>query len=222
MQIFIPFPDVQQSAKILDYRRLGKQRSEALTLIRIITGYHVLALLYQVVPPATENEWPAWCKQLCQKYREDKAQLLLTQNHQNIIQYYVCNVDIYKLCTEEQKKLYKLVDKKMPWWTHVATLSWVGNLEALKYYYNTILQEWINRGYNNTMQAFPINGPIVLPAWFGDHRIHQSHRSKLYQKDPEYYSIFKEDFTPATADYVWPRNQFTMEQLKNRVRTFDI
>ena len=33
MQTFLPYPDFKQSAKCLDYRRLGKQRVEAMQLI---------------------------------------------------------------------------------------------------------------------------------------------------------------------------------------------
>lgn len=34
MQTFLPFPDFEKSARVLDYRRLGKQRVEALQLLR--------------------------------------------------------------------------------------------------------------------------------------------------------------------------------------------
>ena len=33
MQTFLPYPDFQESAKVLDYRRLGKQRVEGLQLL---------------------------------------------------------------------------------------------------------------------------------------------------------------------------------------------
>lgn len=38
MQTFLPYADFRKSFEILDYRRLGKQRVEALTLIHIIEG----------------------------------------------------------------------------------------------------------------------------------------------------------------------------------------
>jgi hypothetical protein len=38
MQTFLPYPNFKRSLQILDYRRLGKQRVEALTLIHIIEG----------------------------------------------------------------------------------------------------------------------------------------------------------------------------------------
>ena len=35
MQTFLPYPDFKRSAEVLDRQRLGKQRSEALVLLRI-------------------------------------------------------------------------------------------------------------------------------------------------------------------------------------------
>jgi len=38
MQTFLPYPDFLKSAQCLDNKRLGKQRVEALQILRIITG----------------------------------------------------------------------------------------------------------------------------------------------------------------------------------------
>jgi len=38
MQTFLPYPDFKKSLQVLDYRRLGKQRIEAYTLIHVIEG----------------------------------------------------------------------------------------------------------------------------------------------------------------------------------------
>ena len=38
MQTFLPYSDFQKSVKVLDYRRLGKQRLEALQILEIISG----------------------------------------------------------------------------------------------------------------------------------------------------------------------------------------
>ncbi len=36
MQTFLPYPDFKRSAKVLDYRRLGKQRVEALQILKAL------------------------------------------------------------------------------------------------------------------------------------------------------------------------------------------
>lgn len=38
MQTFLPYPDFEKSVQCLDYRRLGKQRVEAMQLLNILTG----------------------------------------------------------------------------------------------------------------------------------------------------------------------------------------
>jgi len=38
MQTFLPFPDFKKTAQCLDYKRLGKQRVEAMQIINILTG----------------------------------------------------------------------------------------------------------------------------------------------------------------------------------------
>ena len=38
MQTFLPYPSFDASAKVLDYRRLGKQRVEAYQILNTITG----------------------------------------------------------------------------------------------------------------------------------------------------------------------------------------
>lgn len=37
MQTFLPYPDFKKSASVLDYRRLGKQRIEALQIFKALT-----------------------------------------------------------------------------------------------------------------------------------------------------------------------------------------
>jgi hypothetical protein len=55
MQTFLPYPDFARSLAALDDRRLGKQRSEALTILRIVDGrtdkpgwrHHPAVLMWQ-------------------------------------------------------------------------------------------------------------------------------------------------------------------------------
>ena len=38
MQTFLPYPSFEESAKVLDWRRLGKQRVEGMQIINAISG----------------------------------------------------------------------------------------------------------------------------------------------------------------------------------------
>lgn len=80
---------------------------------------------------------------------------------------------------------------------------WTGYEEALKLYQNFTIQEWIDRGYKNTMLFEELDYKnITLPKWFGNKEFHRSHRSNLLRKDFEYYSKYFDE--PDNLEYYWP------------------
>jgi len=136
MQTFLPYPSFEETAAILDYRRLGKQRVEAFQLHTIITQ----------------------------------------------------------------------PDYRGHWVNHPAVKMWRGYEDALKLYVNVMIAEWVRRGYRNTMLFYDIHqemDDIVFPWWLGDPLFHDSHKSNLLRKFPEYYSQFHWD-VPDDLPYVWP------------------
>ena len=104
--------------------------------------------------------------------------------------------------------LLERTDRK-GWRNHPAVLMWKGYENALKYYFNLCVNEWISRGFKNTMKYETIeksfNPNTDMPFWFGDERIHSSHRSALLSKNHEWYKKFnwKEKYSD-TYDYYWP------------------
>lgn len=42
---------------------------------------------------------------------------------------------------------------------------------------------------------------ILIPPWMGDRNLHRSHRSRLMEKDPDFYDW---DGTPENMPYLWP------------------
>lgn len=137
MQTFLPYPDIEKSMKVLDSRRLGKQRVEAFQILNIILNR----------------------------------------------------------------------TKTKGWRIHPAVKMWKGRANALKFYFNLAVREWISRGYNNNMNLEKIRGKTVFPNWFGNKKFHSAHKSNLLRKDKEYYSQFnwKEK---DNLDYFWPTNSF--------------
>ncbi|CAB4143466.1 hypothetical protein UFOVP784_151 [uncultured Caudovirales phage] len=136
MQTFLPYADLQESVRVLDYRRLGKQRVET---------FQVLNILLDRTP--TKG-----------------------------------------------------------WRNHPVTVMWTGYESALQLYQNYTIQEWISRGYKNTMLLEDVDiDSIVMPHWFGLEEFHRSHRSNLLRKDYEYYSqYFDED---PNLPYYWPAKE---------------
>ena len=97
MQTFLPYADLQLSVKVLDYRRLGKQRVET---------FQVLNILLDRTP--TKG-----------------------------------------------------------WRNHPVTRMWTGYEEALKLYQNYTINEWVSRGYKNTMKLEEVDlEDVVMPPWF--------------------------------------------------------
>jgi len=136
MQTFLPYPDFKMTAKVLDWRRLGKQRVEGMQILNILTGKS---------------------------------------------------------------------DKK-GWRHHPAVLMWQGYERALMLYVNTIILEWISRGYKNNMQLYKIGkGRIKYPPWLGCKEFHRSHRSNLLRKDKDYYSNYFQE--SIDLEYIWPVKQ---------------
>ena len=93
--------------------------------------------------------------------------------------------------------------KTQGWKNHPAIKMWKGHSNALKFYLNESIKEWISRGYKNNIPFEKIRGKIVFPKWFGDKKFHASHRSNLLRKNKNYYSKFnwKES---NNLDYIWP------------------
>lgn len=140
MQTFVPYDDFSMSARALDYRRLGKQRVEALQILQSLTPV-------------------------------------------------------------EGRKHHG-------WRNHPATKMWEYNIEGLAAYGIAICDEWISRGYKDTvrgkiLEAFKPN-PLDLPSWWGDDRVHASHRANLLRKDFDFYIQHGWSENPQMP-YVWPQ-----------------
>ena len=132
MQTFLPYESFRESAKVLDWRRLGKQRVECMQIINAIEN------------PNAKG-----------------------------------------------------------WVNHPITKMWENYVEVLKSYSNIIIQEWIDRGYNNNMEFYP-EPPVTyhMPTWLGKEEFHSSHRANLLRKDPEWYGQFNWTEDPSSP-YVW-------------------
>jgi hypothetical protein len=89
------------------------------------------------------------------------------------------------------------------WRRHPAVKMWRGHENELAHYLNAMIDEWVRRGYHNTIRRRRVRLPLKPPRWLGDERLHASHRSNLLRKDPVYYGQFgwRE---PPDLPYYWP------------------
>lgn len=120
----------------------------------------------------------------------------------------------------EGRQIYSILatnKTKGGWVRHPAVLMWKNYDNALYNYLVAIKNECDNRGisteknWNAIQEMYDWNwdrgDSIVMPPWWGDERVHQSHRHNLYKKDPEWYHMFVNESPVSCCErcsYVWP------------------
>jgi hypothetical protein len=114
----------------------------------------------------------------------------------------------------EAKQILMVLDpsyEKKGWRNHPAVKMWRGYEAALAVYGMAICEEWIGRGYNDSLYPWFSNQyaklvgdrSLKLPVWLGDPKFHRSHRSNLLRKQPEHYRKFWPSI-PDDLPYIWP------------------
>lgn len=97
------------------------------------------------------------------------------------------------------------------WTNHPAVRMWRGHASKLMQYMNCMVQEWIDRGCNNSYKfwtdeeiaAVAANEAQQTLPWLGFERLHSSHRAALLFKDSQWYMQFGWPEQPV-RDYYWP------------------
>lgn len=133
----------------------------------------------------------------------------------------------------EGRQIYKIIytDQRSGAWTnHPAVKMWRGYDDALFNYLVAIKDECVSRGIKTdknwsaiTEMHSDVPSPsslIEMPLWWGDERVHQSHRNNLYRKDPEYYAEFMNDEFVSCCNkcsYFWPVASHTKDYVQDKV-----
>ncbi len=113
----------------------------------------------------------------------------------------------------EAYQLIILIEEDLSGWrNHPARLMWVGYTDCLKLYLKIMIDEWISRGYKNTIVVPEFNDSIIFPPWLGNEEFHSSHRATLLSKNYEYYKQFNWLEDPKYG-YCWP---VTKDSLLNK------
>ena len=92
---------------------------------------------------------------------------------------------------------------------HPITKMWDGYSDALVYYRNECVREWLKRRlfFGDTMYIFdttPTPKQSSKPLWLGNERLHSSHRAALLKKDFGWYSQFGWTEEPK-IEYWWAK-----------------
>ena len=104
-----------------------------------------------------------------------------------------------------------LLGKSDGWKNHPCTLMWQGRVNSLIEYGLAICNEWIKRGYRDSVWDQLYCGFVFdesdykRPYWFGSYKFHLSHQANLLRKDKDYYGKFWPNVDPSIP-YFWPSN----------------
>lgn len=108
-------------------------------------------------------------------------QTFLPVNSINTSPKYLDNIRLNKQITEALQIYDTLIGKNKGWINHPAVKMWRGYEDGLLMYAYECFTEWIKRGGNRKATIVkPEN--YNLPQWFGDERLHSSHRARLLLK----------------------------------------
>jgi hypothetical protein len=83
---------------------------------------------------------------------------------------------------------------------------WANSLPALVEYGIACCLEWRERGFEDSLlgQFVKLQTPNPkMPAWWGNQELHDSHKSNLVRKAPDYYGKMWPNI-PNNLPYVWP------------------
>lgn len=98
------------------------------------------------------------------------------------------------------------------WTNHPATRMWRGYEAALFVYQQATCDEWVSRGYKDTcldktydvfISNFSHQDRVEFPHWWGDNRVHDSHKSALVFKNPVWYNTVYPNVV-GEYNYYWP------------------
>lgn len=198
VNLFITHFDYTTSAKNLDNKRLGKQRVEALQILNLIQDLKFLSQRYNKPRPINPYDFRAWVRTLASLYKKEPIRLYRGDHCITLGFVY-----------------------------HPAILMFLGYEDSLKRYINAHIQEWISRGFENTMQTYKTYKEDQ-PIFTLDPTFHRNHKAALLTKEiernePKWY-IKKKDFVEAYEYYqnytgkanktqsefkyyIWPFNQ---------------
>lgn len=106
----------------------------------------------------------------------------------------------------EARQIYDILignTKSNAWINHPCVKMWKGYENALASYHNTIIAEWIFRGYKNNMSLLnvDISKEIIMPEWLND-EFCSYHRATLLYKNYDWYKQFNWSEKPK-YEYKW-------------------
>lgn len=108
---------------------------------------------------------------------------------------------LWKQVLEAESILKIIQGKSSGYKNHSIVRMWRNYSNALLYYRNCVLEEWMNRRLDNKPVLSYIK-PNIIPHWLGDEKLHSSHRAALLFKNFDHYNQFGWGERPE-INYFW-------------------
>ena len=107
---------------------------------------------------------------------------------------------------KEANQIIDVINGKYSSWKNHPAVKMIGPLylSFLKLYKNIIMKVWEERGYKNIKLQYETVTNVKVPWWYGNERLHSSHRAALLYKNYEYYKKFGWKEKPE-LNYYWPK-----------------
>jgi len=134
-------------------------------------------------------------------------QTFMTDANYALVSYQLDNKRLGKQRVEAYQILRALTGVTIGWIHHPATKMWRGYESSLAEYGMQMCEEWISRGFKDTLHdkfiEYHDSLPITLsPWWVDNHLLQLTHQSNLLSKDKNHYS---QHFDVANdLPYLWP------------------
>jgi hypothetical protein len=180
---FILCSDFALSATMIDRQRLGKQRLEGKQLIEAVYKVHFASSFIQSLgyKLPRDTELLHLVRYIIDTYK--------SLNCVHYFHYVYENDHIKDIAFTEQPVSPDCKQVKFAWCNHPCTRMWYYHIDALKAYVNSIIQEWIRRGYNNTMKMYYTNQTYERPWWMGYFTSYLDYADVLQRKNADHYSF---------------------------------
>jgi hypothetical protein len=161
MQTFLPHATYADSARVLDQKRLGKQRVETLQIMQVLLEERLVT--------------------------SDKVAFLAKTRDKdgNVV-----HVERTRRVPRPKADWVRETMVPKGWSHHPAVLMWRGHELALLEYQKAVCAEWVARGYKDSClekTEFLLEPHMDK---LSDERFHESHQSNLLRKDESYYSNY--------------------------------
>ena len=208
---FLITSDFHVSASLLDMKRLGKQRVEAMQILNILIDLDYLSWYFEVIPPSrgcSKEDFYLWIGKLLNLYRnlphrfiwdiEDPTDPILVPGgvkyqRAKDNEIFIVEDNTVHLSTKTGRNPREIPLDQFLFpgervlgdglRKHPVLLLWYTYPDALAEYINIHIEEWISRGYKNNMFLYEVPEMIEYPDWVFNPEFHRRMQARLREKE---------------------------------------